>query len=88
MDRLLTDYFDRRLLSCLGNQESKLLSISSVPLNYLFYIHLFLAVLGLCCCNRAFSSGVQGLFSSCSAQASHCIGFFYCEAEALGPQAQ
>ena len=29
---------------------------------YLFYLHLFLAALGLCCCARAFSScSEQGL---------------------------
>ena len=42
----------------------------------LFPICLFLAVLGLRCCARA--------FSSCGARASHCGGFFCCGARALG----
>ena len=42
-----------------------------------FYI-LFLTVLGVCCCSRAFCScGVQGLFSSWGVQASACSGFCY-----------
>ena len=39
-------------------------------------MHLFLAVLGLCCCERA--------FSSCGVQTSHCSGFSCCRARALG----
>ena len=42
-------------------------------------------MLGLCCCMRAFSScGKQALPSSCGVQASHCGGFSYCRAQALG----
>ena len=37
-------------------------------------------------CGRFFSRGKQGLLSSCSAQASYCNGFSYCEA--WGAQAQ
>ena len=44
---------------------------------YLFF--LFLAVLGLRCCARA--------FSSCGEWASHCSGFSCCGAQALGAQA-
>ena len=44
-----------------------------------------MAVLGLCCCSRAFSSCIQQeLLSSCGAQASHCGGFSCCGARALG----
>ena len=42
----------------------------------LFYLFLFLAVLGLRCCVRA--------FSSCGEQASHCGGLSCCRAWALG----
>ena len=39
-------------------------------------LHLFLAVLGLCCCMRAFSHcDEQELPSSCIVTASHCGGF-------------
>ena len=52
-----------------------------------FYV-LFLAVLGLCCCVRAFSSwGEQGLLSRSIVQASHCGGFSYCRAPAFSTQA-
>ena len=38
---------------------------------------LFLVVLDLSCCTRAFSTGrEQGLLSSYGARASHCSGFF------------
>ena len=47
---------------------------------------LFLAVLGLCCCMRAYySCRGQGLLSSCDTEASHCSGVS-CEARALGVQ--
>ena len=40
------------------------------------FIYLFLTMLGLHCCTRAFSScGRQGPPSSCGAWASHCGGF-------------
>ena len=44
-----------------------------------YLIYLFLAVLGLRCCTRA--------FSSCSAWASHCGGVSFCGAQALGARA-
>ena len=51
----------------------------------LFIYYLFLAVLILCCCMQAFSScGERELLPSCGAQASHCGGFCYCRAKALG----
>ena len=52
-------------------------------------IYLFLAVFGLHCCTRAFSScGEWGiLFVVVSAQASHCGGFSCWEAWALGTRA-
>ena len=44
-----------------------------------------MAVLGLCCCSRAFSSCIeQELLSHCGAQTSHCDGFSCCGAQALG----
>ena len=43
-------------------------------------IYLILVVLGLCYCERAFSSwGERGLLSSCGARAFHCCGFFVAE---------
>ena len=49
---------------------------------------LFLAVLGCCCCMRAFSScGRRGLLSSCSARVSHCSGLSCWGAGALSTQA-
>ena len=43
----------------------------------------FLAVLGLCCCDRAFSScGKWGLLSSCIVWAPHYSGFSCCRAQA------
>ena len=43
---------------------------------FFFFLILFLAVLGLCCCLRAFSSFCeQGLLPSCCVQASQCGGF-------------
>ena len=52
------------------------------------FIYLFLAVLGLCCCTRAFSScGERGATLRCSARASHCGGLSHCRARALGVRA-
>ena len=45
-------------------------------------MHLFLAALGLRCCEQAFSS-----CDKCSAQASHCSGFSRFGAQALGASA-
>ena len=48
-------------------------------------ILFFLAVLGLHCCTRAFSSYSEWrLLSSCGAQVSHCGGFSCCRARVLG----
>ena len=41
-------------------------------------------LLGFDCLAHPFSSCKQKLFSSCSAQASHCSGFSCCETQALG----
>ena len=50
----------------------------------IYLISLVLAVLGLHCCKRAFSScGEWGLLSSWGVQASHCGGFSCCRAQAL-----
>ena len=52
--------------------------------NLIYFIYLFLAVLGLCCYMLAFSScSKEGLLSSCSEQASHPGGFSCCRAQAL-----
>ena len=63
----------------------------SVKPNIFFFnevFFFFLAVLGLRCCARAFSScGEQGATLCCSAQASHCGGFSCCRAWALGTRA-
>ena len=51
-------------------------------------IYLSLALLGLHCYERTFSSCTeQGLLSSCGARAFHHGGFFCCRAQALGTQA-
>ena len=56
---------------------------------YFWHVHtvaifIYLAVLGLHGCTRAFSSyGEWGLLSGCSAQASHCGGFSCRGARAL-----
>ena len=48
-------------------------------------MYLFLAVLGLRCCAGFFSSCSEwGLLSGCGAWASHCRGFSWCGAQALG----
>ena len=50
-----------------------------------FFIYLFMAVLGLCCCEDSLPScGAQGLLSSCRVQASHCGGFSCCRSLTLG----
>ena len=49
------------------------------------FIYLFFAALALCCCVHAFSSCSElRLLSSCCVWASHCSGFSYCGACALG----
>ena len=56
--------------------------------SFFFFINLFiylLATLGLLCCARAFSScSERGSTLHCGAWASHCSGFSYCGAWALG----
>ena len=89
-------YFYPFPLPILGDGESVFIAFSILspthPIPIFFFkkiiykfIYLFLIVLGLCCCSRA--------FSSCSEQgqlliAIHCGGFFCCGAQALGAQAQ
>ena len=46
---------------------------------FMYFIYLFLAALGLCCCARA--------TPCCGVQASHCSGFSCCRAWALGLRA-
>ena len=53
----------------------------------IYFIYLFLAVFGLRCCVRAFSScGEEGAGAThpCGARASHCRGFSRCGAQDLG----
>ena len=51
----------------------------------IFYVFIFLAVLGLHCYVWVFSScGNWGLLSGCGAQASRCGDFSCCRAQALG----
>ena len=55
---------------------------------YLFLFIYLLAVLGLHCCTRAFSScGERGAMLHCGAWASHCGGFSCCGARTLGARA-
>ena len=63
----------------------KILSFKKI--NY--FIYLFLAALGLCCCMWAFSScSEQGLcFVAVRCVASHCCGFSCCGELALGSRA-
>ena len=60
----------------------------SFPILFFKNIYLFnslMAALGLCCCAQAFSGCSKwGLFSSCSARASHWGGFSCCGSWALG----
>ena len=52
------------------------------------FFNLFLAAMGLHYCVRAFSScGEQGATLHCGVRSSHCSGFSYCRAQALGMQA-
>ena len=51
-------------------------------------MYLFMAVLGLRCCMRAFSScSEREPCSSCAVQTSHCGGISCCRVWALGTQA-
>ena len=53
------------------------------PVNFVFKIfYLFLAVLGLCCCARAFSTCSDGASRGCGAWASRCGDFSCCGARA------
>ena len=51
------------------------------------YFFFFLAALGFRCCARAFSSCGERELLLVSVRASHCCGFSYCGAWALGVQA-
>ena len=69
------------------NRLSQWLNIKDTDLSLyiVFFLFVFLAALGLCCCSRAFSSCSEwGLLSSCGAWASHCSGFSWCREQALG----
>ena len=90
----LSDF--RVMMSAGGMQSTLLLLLTSVFalgsskvavgfFGFFFKLILFLAVLGLCCCSPAVSSGRErGLLSRCSARASHCGGFSCCRAGAPG----
>ena len=74
------------------SSEPEVSSSSRKHLRFIFNfkkIYLFMAVLGLHCCVRAFSSCcMQGFLSSCGAWASHCSGFSCCGAHTLGTWAK
>ena len=59
---------------------------SNTLLAYVFFkIFLFLAALGLCCCTWSFFWLQRvGATLGCGARASHCGGFSWCGARALG----
>ena len=61
-----------------------LFSITEYSILLNFFIHLFLAVLGLRCCMGSPLSSCSdwGLLSSCGEQASHCSGFVGAGAQA------
>ena len=50
----------------------------------IYFIYLFLAVLGLCCCVGFPRVVASGAYSGCSVQASRCDGFSHCRTELLG----
>ena len=71
-------------LSSVGPASTSAFFITRAILTWSYCYFLFFAVLGLCCCLRAFSSGhAGGLLSNYGAQASHCAGFSCCPAQAL-----
>ena len=55
--------------------------------NFILFIYLFLAVLGLRCCMGFLSLRWAGATLHCGARASHCGGFSCCGAWALGVRA-
>ena len=74
---LLTVYGYTESVDCLPKLLKKMSAI------YLFIA--FYSVLGLCCCmGFPVVSSEQGILFSCGKQASHCGGFSYCRAWALG----
>ena len=76
-------YLPVAILFFLSNRTSKLKKKKTF-----IYLCIFMAALGLCCCNQVFCScGGPELLSSCSTQASHCSDFSCCGAWAPGAQA-
>ena len=60
-------------------------STTIIPVQVFFFFLYFFGCAGSWLLHRLFSScRKQGLFSSCSVWASHCSGFSWCEAWALG----
>ena len=69
--------------SCHQSQSPRLRHEDLFKMILFFNSFLILAVVGLCCCTRAFSGcGEWGPRSSCSPRASPCGGFSYCRARA------
>ena len=72
-------FFDVKIINIFASHIIIILKL------YTFKFYLFLAVLGLCCCVWPFSNCIdQGLLFSRGGWASHCVGFSFCRANALG----
>ena len=69
------------LASCVSSLDKCLFKSLA---RYIFFVCLFLAVWGLCCCMGFVYLWWAGILSSCSPWASYCSGFFYCRAWSLG----
>lgn len=70
-------------LTCLGQPRKTLQASSRLNFcDFFFRFCLFMAVLGLRCCPHALWRAQ--ILSSCSVRVSHCSGFSYCRAWALG----
>ena len=63
----------------------EMMEATDLPIFLIYFIFLFLAALGLCCCARAFLwLRRAGATLRCGAWASQCGGFSCCGARALG----
>ena len=80
-----TERLHFHFILCVGfHMEAPGMILGSRRLGFCLFVYL-LAVLGLFCCLRAFSSWREwGLLFGCSARASHCGGFSCWRSQALG----